>query len=243
MPPFSGVRHPSMADDRAQVIRTLGECLSFMAPYAGGAVPASTDTEYGNWVRWVQLGQQDAANRGFWRRLLTKTDLAITSGDDTVDLPDNFHKVNGIYILEVDGTDWAEPNNEAEISLFVNMDPADGKWQVRFSEEPSANATGTLWYFYNPPVPEDEADPLYLDGEMIGYYALKEYFRRQRAFGSMDDARLEYENRREELLALEVLPSRQELLSWSDTYSHRNITRDERKFYAGRGNRGRWRNR
>lgn len=231
-----------MPDTRAQAINTLGEVLSFMAPYAGGSVPASTSTDYANWVRWVRLGINDAANRGFWRRLLTKTTLAITDGDDTVDLPNNFHKVNGIYVLEVDGVDWAQPANEAGQSLLVTMDPTDGVWQVRFSEEPTVSATGTLWYFYLPPLPSAEDDPLYLDGEMIGFYALKEYFRQKRQFGSLDDARIEYENRREELLSLEMLPSRQELLSWGDHYTHRGVKHDEKRFYGGRS-RTRWRSR
>ena len=133
----------------------------------GGSVAASSEPEYDEWVGWLQRGQDDAAKRGFWGRLLAPADLTITAGSNTAVLPDNFHKRNGIYVLNVDGVDWASPNNEADQRLIVYKRPSDGKWIVRFSETPTSSYTGELWYFYNPPVPEDEADIIYLDGEMI----------------------------------------------------------------------------
>lgn len=220
------------------VITTLAECMSAMAPYAGGSVPASTDTAYSEWRRWIQLGQQDAANRGFWRRLLVKGNLTITADAETADLPDDFGKVNGIHALFVgsDPVDWNQNNNTDEQKLFVYLDPTTATWKVRFTGfTPTETTTGELWYFYNPPKPEEESDPLYLDGEMIMFYALKEYFRKARQFGSLDDARIEYENRFSELLSLEVIPSPQELASWAGYYSHRNTT--ERDYYAGRRSR------
>jgi hypothetical protein len=211
--------------------------MSFMAPYAGGSIPASTDVDYGNWRRWIQLGQQDAANRGFWRRLLLPTTVTITKDEDSIDLPDNFHKVNGIYLLEVDGVDWNEPNNEDEQRLYVYMDPDTATWKCKFlGFTPTETVTdATLWYFYNPPVPVEETDPIYLDGEMVGFYALKEYFRKARQPGSQDDARIEYENRLQELLSLEVLPSKQELARWSSYHQHLGQSASERQYYTGRG--------
>lgn len=211
--------------------------MSWMAPYAGGSVPASSSSDYDDWRRWIQLGQQDAANRGFWRRFLVPETVTITKDVDYIALPDDFGKVNGIYVLEVEGIDWGRPNNSAGQKLWVYMDSSDASWKCKFTGfTPTATVTdATLWYFYNPPLPVDEDDPLYLDGEMIGFYALKEKFRKDRQFGSMDDARIEYENRREELLSLEVLPSPQELISWSSYSSHLNQNALERTYYGGRG--------
>lgn len=221
-----------MATHKSQVISTLGECMAAMARYAGGAVPASTDTRYDYWVRSIQLGQEDAAKRGFWGRLLTKTTLTITANQETADLPNNFHKRNGIYVLEVNGVDWNAKNNENDQVLHVEVDPEDAHWLVRFvGSTPTQNATGNLWYFFNPPLPEAEADPLFLDGEMIMFYALKEHFRQSRQPGSMDDARIEYENRFSELLALEVLPTPQELISYKPYYRHINHPRNENIYY------------
>jgi hypothetical protein len=222
-----------MATSKSQTISTLGECLQAMARYAGGSVPATTDTKYDDWVRSIQLGQEDAAKRGFWGRLLTKDDLAITANADTALLPDDFHKRNGIFVLEVDGEDWNDPANESGQVLHVETRPADAKWLVRFTGyTPTASATGTLWYFYNPPVPEDESDPLYLDGEMIMFYALTEHFRAKKQFGSLDDARLEYNNRFSELIGLEMLPSPHELLSWKPFNTYLNHPRTENIYYS-----------
>lgn len=204
-----------------------------MARYAGGSVPATTDTKYSDWVRSIQLGQEDAAKRGFWGRLLTKADLTITEDEETAVLPDDFHKRNGIFVLLVDGVDWNDPKNSADQTLHVEMRLSDGKWIVRFTGfTPTADATGTLWYFYNPPVPEDEDDPLYLDGEMIMFYALIEYFRAKKQFGSLDDARLEYNNRFSELIGLEMLPSPHELLSWKPYNTYLNHSRTENQYYS-----------
>lgn len=212
--------------------------MSFMASYAGGSIPVSTETEYGEWRRWIQLGQQDAANRGFWRRLLVPETVTITKDVDYIDLPDSFGKVNGIYVLSVDGVDWNKPNNSDGQKLWVYLDPDTAVWKCKFvGFTPTETVDdATLWYFYNPSLPVDEDDPLYLDGEMIGFYALKEYFRKSRQFGSMDDARIEYENRFAELLNLEVIPSPQELISWASYHSHLNQTWNEKdNYYAGRG--------
>jgi hypothetical protein len=178
-----------------------------------------------------------SANRGFWRRLLLPTTVTITKDEDSIDLPDNFHKVNGIYMLEVDGVDWNEPNNEDEQRLYVYMDPDTATWKCKFlGFTPTQTvADATLWYFYNPPLPVEETDPIYLDGEMVGFYALKEYYRKARQPGSQDDARIEYENRLQELLSSEMLPSKQELARWSSYHQHLGQSASERRYYTGRG--------
>lgn len=226
-----------MSTNARSVITTLGGVMQFMAPYAGGSIPASTDNQYSDWVRWIQLGQQDAANRGFWRRLLVPETVTITADQDYIDLPDKFGKVNGIYVLNVNGVDWNKPNNEDGQRLWVYLDPTTAAWKCKFlGFTPTTTVDdATLWYFYNPPLPVDEDDPLYLDGEMVGFYALKEYFRKARQPGSLDDARIEYENRFSELLSLEVLPSPQELISWGSYHAHLNQNPNERQYYAGRG--------
>lgn len=212
--------------------------MSFMSSYLGGAVPADTTDEFAEWLRWIQLGQQDAANRGFWRRLLTPETLSITADAVTTTLPTNFFKVNGIYTFTVGDVDWARPNNEDEMTLFVEMNTTTGAWQVRYLPAgPTTAKTATLWYFFNPPVPQALTDIVFLDGEMIAFYAIKEYFRKLKQFGSMDDARLEYENRFKELLNLDTLPSPQELKSWTSYQEHKNVAGNEKAFYSGRGGR------
>lgn len=223
------------AINKRGVLLTVSNIMSFMASYLGGQAPSVSDEEYMEWLRWIQLGQQDAANRGFWRRLLTPATLSITANAETTDLPDNFFKVNGIYTFVVDGVDWSRPNNEDEMKLFVEMNPTTAVWRVRYlPTAPTTSEPATLWYFFNPPIPQADTDIVFLDGEMIAFYAIKEYFRKLKQFGSMDDARLEYENRFRELLNLEVLPSPQELISWSSYYEHKNIDANEKAFYSGR---------
>jgi hypothetical protein len=226
-----------MADNKRGVILTLADGLSAMAPYAGGSVPSDTTPEFDQWVRWLQLGQQDAYNRGFWGRDLVKADLTIEANDDEVDLPDDFGKRNGIYVLLVGDVDWNARDNEEGQRLLVYLDTttAPFKWKVKFvGFTPTTAATATLWYFKNPPVPTAEDDEFAYDGEMIMFYALKEYFRKARQPGSLDDARVEYENRRDELMALEVLPTPQEIISWSSypaNIGHTMAT--ERNLYRG----------
>lgn len=229
-----------MSENARSVLTTVEDVMNFMAPYAGGSVPAEGDTDYQDWLRWIQLGQQDAANRGFWRRLLTKTDLVIGADDETTDLPDNFYKINGIYALFVGDEDWSRSNNESGVKIFVEMNPTTAVWRIRWlPEAPTSDATGKLWYFFNPPKVEEADDVLFLDGEMVGFYALKEYFRKLKQLGSMDDARIEYENRLKEHLSFEMLPSQQELLSFASYPAFRNVDPNGRFLFTGRSGRAR----
>lgn len=202
-------------------ISTLAQCLSFMASFAGGSVPSVTDSEYLDWVRWIAIKQEEYAKRGFWRRLLTKADLSIVADEETTVLPDNFHKSNGLYVLEVDGVDWAEPSNSDGQVLFVEMciDSTDedyGKWRIRYATIPTESSTATLWYFAAPPTPSSPTDILILPGDMIAYGALTEYFRTSNQEGSMDKAEQDAENRFISYLSLEMIPSRYELLSFGN---------------------------
>lgn len=195
-----------------QVIRTLGDVLlKVMAPSAGGSVPATTDEEYDQWVSWVQQKQEEYAKRGFWQRLLTREEITI-EGDVTV-LPDRFHKPNGLYILEVDGEDYADENNPKVSVEYIN-DPDDedyGKWQMRFAETmPLMDAV--IWYFAAPPVPTAESDFLLLPGDMVGFAALGEYFRTTGAEGSQDKSEADAENRFQEYISLEVIPPKHRLI-------------------------------
>ena len=124
------------------------------------------------------------------------------------------------------------------MTLFVQMNATTGAWEVRYLPAgPTSETTGVCWYFFNPPIVAAGTDIVFLDGEMIAFYAIKEYFRKLKQFGSMDDARIEYENRFRELLNLETLPSPQELKSWTSYQTHRNVGAMERSFYTGRGGR------
>ena len=227
-----------MSTNAQGVLLTVQDIMDFMASYLGGVVPTTTNTEYTEWLTWIRLGQQDVANRGFWRRLLTPATLVITANAVFTPLPTNFHKVNGIYTFFVDGVDWSKPNNRDGMTLFVQMNATTGAWEVRYLPAgPTSETTGVCWYFFNPPIVAAGTDIVFLDGEMIAFYAIKEYFRKLKQFGSMDDARIEYENRFRELLNLETLPSPQELKSWTSYQTHRNVGAMERSFYTGRGGR------
>lgn len=219
-----------------QVISTLGDALESMSRFAGGSVPPTNDVAYASWVSWIAEGQEDASQRGFWNRLLIPTNITITKDVDYVTLPSNFQKKNGLYLLIVDGVDWAQHNNPDGQKLFVNLNPDTAQWQVNFiGFTPTVTTTAKLWYFYQPPTPTEETDALYLDGKMIVFYALTEYFRQSGELGSLDDARSEYNNRFSELLGLEVIPSPQELLSWQSYETHLNVPSKETRFYSGRG--------
>lgn len=214
-----------------QTIDTVGKALSWMSRYAGGAVPSVSDDAYLQWIGWVSEAQEDAAERGFWSRLLTKATLTITA-TDTADLPTDFHKRNGIYCLFVDDVDWNENSNTAGQKLFVNKNTA-GEWVVTFNGfTPTVATTGELWYFRHPGVLDAEADILMLDGKMCGYGALAEYYRQAGELGSLDDARAEYNNRFEESLGLEMLPSPQELTAWKPYYQHVNQNSNEHSYYS-----------
>lgn len=206
--------------------------LQEIAKYAGGSIPQSSDAQYAEWLGWLSQGQEDAAERGFWSRLLTPVSFSITKDAEYDSLPADFHKRNGIYVLDVDGVDWNEANNSDGQRLFVNK-AADGTWKVYYRGfAPTATATGTLWYFRHPGLISSETSKFILDGKMCVFYALAEYGRQAGELGSLDDARAEYNNRFEEALSLEMLPSPQELLAWKPYYSHANVSTDERAYYT-----------
>lgn len=213
-------------------ITTLGDCLLALSPYIGGSVPANTTSDYANLVRWIIAAQEDAAKRAQWSRLLTKADITLTAGDEEVALPLDFHKRTGIYIFSVGGVDWSEYDNTDKQTLTCLQDQTTGAWKVRFGTAITADATATLWYFFNPPIPVEETDPIFLDGDMIVFGALKEHFRKARQPGSQDDARIEYENRLREQLMLDNMPSKQELLGFN--YSQRFRLSDKRYYYSDR---------
>jgi hypothetical protein len=211
-----------MSAIQSQIIENLGDCLTAMAAFAGGSIPATGSTAYTQWVTWIQLAQYDIARRGFWTRCLVPKTITITANVDYITLPDDFFKRNGIYVLNVGGEDWASNSNASGQKLHVYKNQTTGVWICKFiGYTPTTTVTdAVLWYFYNPPVPVDQSDALWFDGEMIMYGALKEYFRQSRQPGSQDDARLEYENRFNENLNLEMLPTPQELMSWKSAYDH-----------------------
>jgi hypothetical protein len=230
-----------MATNSNQTIKTLSNVMDFMAPFAGGAVPDANSVDYANWVRWIGVKQEEYAVRGFWRRLLTKDTLTITKDKETTLLPDNFHKANGLYILDVNGVDWAEADNEDEQRILVEMvvDPTDenfGKWQVRFNPIPTETVEATIWYFANPPRPTAPTDILILPGDMVGYGALIEHYRKSGAEGSMDKVEQDAENRFNTYLSLEMIPPKYELLRFNGKTQINHLT-VARTYYSTRTNR------
>ena len=123
-----------MAHDEAQsVIRTLGDVLGFMAPFAGGSVPDAESTEYAEWVLWVQTKQEEYAKRGFWRRCLTLDTIALTEDDETAVLPDRFHKPNGLFMFIVGDVDWNDVPNSDKQTIFIEMINGGGEALLVFS--------------------------------------------------------------------------------------------------------------
>lgn len=199
------------------IVRTLGDVLSFIAPFAGGVVPDVDSAAWNEWVSWAQDKQEEYARRGFWRRCLTYDTISLTADDTVAILPDRFHKPNGLYMFIVDEVDWNETPNSDRQTLFVEMinditDENFGSWQVRFKDVIVTDVTATIWYFSNPPVPNAVGDILLLPGNMVAYATLAEYYRQANQEGSQDDARGEAENRFQEYLGLEVIPDKSELL-------------------------------
>lgn len=184
-----------------------------MATFAGGTVPLSGEEEYDQWVGWIKQKQEEYAVRGFWRRLLTREEIII-NGETTV-LPDRFHKPNGLYILDVDGVNYADEDAPlVSVEMIGDTEDEDfGKWQMRFKEPLTSQKTAVLWYFAAPPVPTESTDKLLLPGDMIMYAALGEYFRSIGMDGSQDKAEQDAENRFIEYISLEVIPPIYELLT------------------------------
>lgn len=220
-----------------------------MAPFAGGSIPTIGSDEYNNWLLWVQQAQEEYARRGFWRRCLTRVEMTL-DGETTL-LPVRFHKSNGLYMVIVDGVDWMDPDNTDDQGIFVEMDNAllqdddvtpnanFGRWQMRFRDEITTAVTAVVWYFSNPPKPEDAADLFLLPGDMIGYKALGEYYRTSGAEGSQDKAEEDAENRFQEYLSLETIPSKNELLVFQRSNTKTDYLVRAKGYYENRDRRNR----
>ena len=228
-----------MSTEISTNIRTLDDVLNFMAPFAGGSVPSSDDQEYTDWVRWIVNKQEEYARRAFWRRCLTREEITISNGDTTKVLPDRFNRPNALYMFIVDGVDWNEHDNTdlQTIVIEMNNDPDDenfAKWQIRFNNKVEEDATAIMWYFSNPPTPVEGTDVLILPGDMIGYAALSEYFRKANQEGSQDDARNEAENRMSEYLSIEMIPDKSELLNTRQNVTRKDYLLTAKNYYVSR---------
>ena len=220
-------------------IRTLGEVLSAMAPFAGGSVPDANDQEYLDWVSWVQTKQEEYARRAFWRRCLTREPISLDG--ETVVLPDRFNRPNALFMLIVDGVDWNENGNSdgQQVVVEMNNDITDqdfGKWQMRFLIPPE-NREAIMWYYSNPPKPVAESDVLILPGDMIAYAALGQYFFTTGAEGSQDNADGKAEDRFTEYLSIEVIPDKSVYLSHSRQTPRVDYLVNARNRYRSRTNR------
>ena len=204
-----------------QFISTVSEVMTYMSKFAGGSVPSASSEDWQNWLSYIQIKYEEASMRGFWRRLLTKTNLSLTKGDTEVYLPVNFQRANSLYVLVVDEVDLADPdrtpdNQEIYIEMENDKDSSNfGRWKVSFKEAIENTQSSLMWYWATPPKPTASDDKILLPGDMIAYGALAEYFRAANLEGSQDDARQEYENRLSTYLAMEQVPGRHELLKFA----------------------------
>lgn len=230
-----------MAQEVQSTVQTLAEVLATMAPFAGGSLPNDDTQEYADWVRWVGQKQEEFARRAFWRRCLTREAINLTPGFVTL-LPTRFHKPNGLYMLIVDEEDWTDPENEAEQYVFVEMinDVTSvnyARWEMRFDKEITVSTPAILWYFSNPPKPVLTTDKLLLPGDMVAYSSLQEYFRTTGSEGSEDKVEQMAENRFQEYLGMEVIPSKEELLTHKQTPGRVDRLGRAKSYYTGRTNR------
>lgn len=217
--------------------------MTFMAPNAGGAVPSVDTDEYNQWRTLIQIKQEEAARRGFWRRLLTKDILSLREGDTEVTLPTRFQRANALYILSVAGVDLGDPDRiretddtQSAVPQMIN-DPDDeefGLWKIIFNTAIAADEEAVIWYWATPPKPVDPTDKLLLPGDMVAFGALSEVFRSTNLEGSQDDARNEYENRLLSYLSLEMIPPRNELLTFTSNPRRINRTANARLQYQTR---------
>jgi hypothetical protein len=228
-----------------QVLATLSDIMNFIAPNAGGTVPTVNSDEYNTWRKAIQVKYEEASRRGFWRRLLTKELIAVEEDDETILLPIRFQRANSLYILAVDGVDLADPDRVPDDqSIFIQQinDPDDenfGRWQINLETPISEDQDAVLWYFATPPIPTDPTDKVLLPGDMIAFGAMAEIFRTTNLEGSQDDARIEYENRLTNYLALEMIPSRDELLKFDTNPRRVDRTLLARQQYLTRPSRNR----
>jgi len=223
-------------------IRTLGEALSAMAPFAGGSIPGTDDQEYTDWKNWIINKQEGYARRAFWRRCLSRESITLTADSLTHVLPDRFNRPNALFMVIVNKVDWMENPNTDEQNIFVEMnnDPANlnfGKWQMRFLKAPTIATTAIIWYFANPPKPVLTTDILLLPGDMLAHAALGEYFRTTGAEGSQDKAEEDAENLFGEYLSIEVLPSKNEILTHSRQTPRVDYLVRAKNYYTSRLNR------
>jgi hypothetical protein len=228
-----------------QVLSTISDVMQFIAPNAGGTVPETNSAEYVTWLGAIQVKYEEAARRGFWRRLLVKDTLDLREGDETAVLPTQFQRPNALYILAIGGEDLADPDRITDSdsqTVFVQQitDPDDedfGLWQANFKNPIEADEEAIIWYFALPPKPTDGDDRLLLPGDMVAFGAMSEIFRSTNLEGSQDDARTEYENRLTNYLASEMIPPRNELVTFTTNPKRINRTALARRQYYGTRNR------
>jgi hypothetical protein len=228
-----------------QFFGTVNDIMNIIAPNKGGTIPASDSEEYAQWFTAIKMKYEEASRRGFWRRLLKKDDTqSLRAGDESIIMPDDFQRANSLYIFAVNGIDLADPDRTPDDqSVFAQMitDPEDedfGKWQLNFQTPIETDTSDVmLWYFATPPMPSAGIDTVLLPGDMIAFGAMTEIFRASNLQGSQDDARLEYENRLQNYLALEMIPPRNEILKFETNPRHTDRTVNARAQYSQRQDR------
>lgn len=228
-----------------QFFGTVADIMAIIAPNAGGTIPDAASEEYSQWFTAIKMKYEEASRRGFWRRLLKKDDTqSLRAGDTSIVMPDDFQRANSLYIFSVNGVDLADPDRTPDgQSVFAQMitDPEDsdfGKWQLNFQTAIDADTTDVmLWYFCTPPMPAAGTDKILLPGDMVAFGAMAEIFRNKNLQGSQDDARLEYENRINNYLAMEMIPARNEILKFETNPRHTDRTANARLQYAVRQDR------
>lgn len=205
---------------KTQFIETMGDVMNVIAPNAGGSIPDENSEEFAQWKLAIQFKYEEASKRGFWRALLTKETDTLRAGDTEYILPIRFQRANSLYIFAFNGVDYADPDRVPDgQSVQVQMinDPEDedfGTWKVIFENAITADTELTLWYFATPPKPNSTGDKLLLPGDMVAFGAMAEIFRTKNLPGSQDDARAEYENRLSTYLAMQMIPPRNELVTF-----------------------------
>lgn len=222
------------------VIQTLSDLhQNFSDVLNEESPPATTDSLYKTRTRWFNLGQDDQARRWFLKSLLKSDTFPIVAGTASYLMPTDFDKPNGLLVFSSTngGVIYTDPYARSNSVLSITRDFTTGRYRVTFTPTPGTNDTASFWYFAAPPKMVNASDVCLVDGDALIYYALTKYFFTNRQYLPMNEARTEYENRMNEVLANQEIPAPGSLLSMRNVATLNHVGTKERAFYSGNSRR------
>jgi hypothetical protein len=216
------------------VIQTLTDLHQAFADDIDDTVPSptgSTAALYAKRTRWFNRVREDMANRWFWKQLLKKDTLSISPASSIYPFASDFTRTNALYVFYTSDpiSVFTNPYGDPEHTITITRDLTTGLYSVSFLIAPSQAGIATYYYFATPPPLVNPGDLVLLDGDAVIYGTLVRHHFAEGNFDEMDTAREEYENRVNELLNMQEIPTPGSLLDI------RSFTRglDEKQFYSG----------